>query len=68
MIKTRVYSIVIARLLLVGVLLIIRWLFGPVYFIGMVLYTISETVMNGISSFAVYVKTKNDELFKEIKQ
>jgi hypothetical protein len=68
MIKTRVYSIVIARLLLVGVLLIIRWLFGPVYFIGMVLYTISETVMQGISSFAVYVKTKNDELFKEIKQ
>jgi hypothetical protein len=68
MIKTRVYSIVIARLLLVGVLLIIRWLFGPVYFIGMVLYTISETVMNGINSFAVYVKTKNDELFKEIKQ
>jgi hypothetical protein len=68
MIKTRVYSIVIARLLLVGVLLIIRWLFGPVYFIGMVLYTISETVMQGISSFAVYVKKLNDELFKEIKQ
>jgi hypothetical protein len=68
MIKTKIYSIVIGRLLLVGVLLIIRWLFGPVYFIGMVLYTISETVMQGISSFAVYVKTKNDELFKEIKQ
>ncbi len=68
MIKTKVYSIVIGRLLLVGVLLIIRWLFGPDYFIGMVLYTIAETVMNGISSFAVYVKTKNDELIKKIEQ
>ena len=68
MIKTKIYSIVIGRLLLVGVLLIIRWLFGPVYFIGMVLYTIAETVMNGISSFAVYVKKLNDELIKKVEQ
>ena len=63
----KIYAIVIARLLLVGVLLIIRWLFAPVYFIGMVLFTIAETVMSGISSFAIYVKTKNDELFKTVK-
>ena len=63
----KIYAIVIGRLLLVGVLLIIRWLFGPVYFIGMVLFTISETVMGGINSFAGYVKTMNDELFKKLK-
>ena len=64
----KIYAIVIGRLLLVGVLLIIRWLFAPVYFIGMVLFTISETVMSGISSFAVYVKKLNDELIKKIEQ
>jgi uncharacterized membrane protein YqjE len=68
MIKTKIYAIVIGRLLLVGVLLIIRWLFEPIYFLFMILYSTCETVISGINSFAGYVKKLNDELFKKIEQ
>jgi hypothetical protein len=68
MIKTRIYAIVLGRLLLVGVLLIIRWLFEPIYFILMLLYSSCEAVISGINSFSGYVKKINDELIKEIEQ
>jgi hypothetical protein len=67
MIKTKIYSIVIGRLLLVGVLLIIRWLFEPIYFLFLTLHSTCEAVISGITNFAVYVKKSNDELFTKIK-
>jgi hypothetical protein len=67
MIKTRIYAIVLGRLLLVGILLIIRWLLEPIYFLFLMLYSTCEAVISGITNFAVYVKKSNDELFTKIK-
>jgi hypothetical protein len=68
MIKARINAIVLGRLLLVWLLFMIRWVFIPLHFLFMVLYSFFELVITSINSFAGYVKKLNDELIKKIEQ
>jgi hypothetical protein len=68
MIKARINATVLGRLLLVWLLFMIRWVFIPLHFLFMVLYSFCELVITSINSFAAYVKKINDELIKKIEQ
>lgn len=60
--KTKLYGIVIGRLLLAIVLLIIRWAVAqPIYFIGTVLHAIGETANNSLSATITNIQQANNE-------
>jgi hypothetical protein len=64
--RSTTYAIVIARLVLVALMLVIRWLvFEPIYFIGVILSTIGDTGLNGLNSSIQTIQTKNNELLTE---
>lgn len=66
--RSTTYAIVIARLLLVAVMLVIRWLlFEPVYFIGVILSTIGDTGINGLNGLIGNIQKDNNELLTETK-
>jgi hypothetical protein len=66
--KTKVYAIVTGRLLIVTVLLLVRWVCEPFYFIFLILYSSFETIRTGFATLINHLKSLNDELFAANKQ
>lgn len=60
-------AVVIGRLILMGLLLIIRWTLWPLYGLFLILFTIFESAINGATYVIAYFKTLNNELLKETK-
>ena len=68
MTKTKINAIVSGRLLIAGVLLIIRWLlFEPLYFFGVIISTIGESALNGINGTLAGYQEANNELLNKQK-
>jgi hypothetical protein len=67
--RSTTYAIVIARLILVAIMLVIRWLlFEPLSFIGVIVSTIGETGLNGLNNAIKNIQIKNNELLTENQQ
>lgn len=64
MTKTRTSAVVIGRLIVMGVLLVIRWTLWPFYGLFLILFTLFESLVNGIAFLIDYLKTLNNELLK----
>jgi hypothetical protein len=62
------YAIVSGRLFVVGLLLLVRWICEPLYFLFLVLYSFFETIRNGFATLINHLKQLNDELFAANKQ
>lgn len=60
-------AIVIGRLLVIGLLLVIRWVFWPPFTLFLILFTVFETGINGATYVIAYFKQLNNELLKETK-
>jgi hypothetical protein len=60
-------AVVIGRLLLMGLLIVIRWVFTLPFFMFLVLYTVCESTVNGITNLITYFQKLNDALFAETK-
>lgn len=61
-------AIVIGRLILMGVLVAMRWILQPVYFITLILYTLFSSINDGIIAFVAHLqKLNNEQLSKEDK-
>jgi hypothetical protein len=65
--KYTTYAIVTGRLLLAGLLLVVRWLLQPLYLLNLVILTLSETAINGIGGFIGNIQNMNNELLGKIK-
>lgn len=61
------YAKVIGMLLLIGILMIIRWVFQAVYFILIIPYTITEAVINGATNYIIDAQKVNNELLTKDK-
>lgn len=55
------YGTVVAGLIMVGIMLILRWLMQAFYFIAIVLYTITEGAVNGLSAGIAHIQKVNNE-------
>jgi uncharacterized membrane protein len=61
------YAIVIGTLIVMGVLMIIRWIFQAVFFVIVIFYTAVEGIINLATEFIIYAQKKNDELLTNDK-
>lgn len=64
----KINAIISGRLLLMGLLIVIRWICQLPYFIFLVLFSLFETIVNGITLFIAHLQKLNNELFAAAKQ
>jgi ABC-type enterochelin transport system permease subunit len=63
--KTAKNAIVTGRLLLAAILVVIRWaVFEPVYFIGLIVYTIGEAGKDLVTNYTSWAKIENEKILK----
>jgi hypothetical protein len=63
--NTRKNAIVIGRLLLIGLLLVIRWILWLPYSVLLIFYTVFESGINGATYVIAYFKQLNNEQLSE---
>ena len=61
MLRTKIYAIVAARLVMAGILIVIRWIFQLPFFVLFLCYTLCELIINGATDGVAELKRMNDE-------
>lgn len=54
-------GVIIGRLILMALLTVVRWILEPLYFVSLVLLTIFESAVKGLSSLIAHLQTLNNE-------
>jgi hypothetical protein len=60
-------AIIISRLLLMGLLLLVKWLMEPLYFVFLLLYSFFESIVSGTKQAIAYLQKLNNELITKAK-